>query len=114
MPDFFFILLLYFFANLKTVWIFPPKLIIPFLFSSFGNILVTSLKFEYLERVIITNGKRTGSEIIYESGSRVRDVEVGPNGNIFVALEKPGRIVKLTRINDWLFCSSSKLLVQVV
>ena len=65
-----------------------------------GNILVTSLKFEYLERVIITNGKRTGNEIIYESGSRIRDVEVGPDGNIFVALEEPGRIVKLTRIND--------------
>ena len=64
-----------------------------------GNILVTSLKFEYLERVIIDDGKYAGSEIIYEPGSRVRDVEVGPNGNIFVALEDPGRIVRLTRIN---------------
>ena len=56
-------------------------------------------KFEYLERVIIANGERTGSEIIYEPGSRVRDVEVGLNGNIFVALEDPGRIVRLTKIN---------------
>ena len=64
-----------------------------------GNILVTSLKFEYLERVIIDDGQYAGSEIIYEPGSRVRDVEVGPNGNIFVALEDPGRIVRLTRIN---------------
>ena len=62
-----------------------------------GNILVTSLKFEYLERVVIKNGKRLESEIIFEAGSRVRDVEVGPNGNIFVALENPGRIVKLSR-----------------
>ena len=68
--------------------------------SNIGNILVTSLKFEYLERVIISNGERTGSEIIYEAGSRVRDVEVGPNGNIFVALEDAGRIVRLTRINN--------------
>ena len=60
-----------------------------------GNILVTSLKFEYLERVIIENNKRISSEIIYKPGSRVRDVEVGPNGNIYVALEDPGRIVKL-------------------
>ena len=65
-----------------------------------GDILVTSLKFEYLERVIINNNKRIGSEIIYEAGSRVRDVEVGPDGNIFVALEEPGRIVKLTRIYE--------------
>ena len=63
-----------------------------------GNILVTSLKFEYLERVIIDNDVRIGSEIIYEPGSRVRDVEVDSNGDIYVALENPGRIVRLTKI----------------
>ena len=36
-------------------------------------------------------------EIIYEAGSRVRDVEVGPDGMIYVALEDPGRIVKISR-----------------
>ena len=63
-----------------------------------GNILVTSLKFEYLERVIIDNDVRIDSEIIYEPGSRVRDVEVDSNGDIYVALENPGRIVRLTKI----------------
>ena len=63
-----------------------------------GNILVTSLKFEYLERLVILNGKKIDSEIIYTPGSRVRDVEVGPDGNIYVALEDPGRIVRLTPI----------------
>ena len=67
----------------------------PLHFGWNGNILVTSLKFEYLERVVIENNKRISSEIIYKPGSRVRDVEVGPNGNIYVALEDPGRIVKL-------------------
>ena len=41
---------------------------------------------------------KIGSEIIYEPGSRVRDVEVGPDGDIYVALENPGRIVRLTQI----------------
>ena len=36
-------------------------------------------------------------EIIFEAGSRVRDVEIGPNGMIYVALEDPGRIVKISR-----------------
>ena len=63
-----------------------------------GNILVTSLKFEYLARVVVKDSVYTESEIIYEPGSRVRDVEVGPNGNIYVALENPGRIVKLRNI----------------
>ncbi len=60
-----------------------------------GDILVTSLKYEFLERVKIDNGVRIGSEKIYDAESRVRDVEIGPEGFIYVALENPGRIVKL-------------------
>ena len=41
------------------------------------------------------NGERIGSEKIYDAGSRVRDVEVCPKGVIYVALEDPGRIVKI-------------------
>ena len=63
-----------------------------------GNILVTSLKFEYLERVVVNDRKMVEREIIYEPGSRVRDVEIDPLGNIYVALENPGRIVKLSSL----------------
>ena len=63
-----------------------------------GNVLVTSLKFEYLERVVVNDRKMVEREIIYEPGSRVRDVEIDPAGNIYVALENPGRIVKLTKL----------------
>ena len=63
-----------------------------------GNILVTSLKFEYLERVVVNDRKMVEREIIYEPGSRVRDVEIDPIGNIYVALENPGRIVKLSSL----------------
>ena len=70
------------------------------LFSKWnGNILVTSLKFEYLERVVVENNKFVRKENIYQPGSRVRDVEVGPYGKIYVALENPGRIVMLSPIN---------------
>lgn len=63
-----------------------------------NNILVTSLKDEYLERVIVKNGKYVDRESIYKPGNRVRDVEVGPLGRIYVALEDPGRIVVLSPI----------------
>lgn len=53
------------------------------------------MKFENLEGVVIEYNKRISSEIIYKPGSRVRDVEVGPNRNIYVALYDPDRIVKL-------------------
>ena len=62
------------------------------------NILVTSLKFEYLERVVVKDRKMVEREIIYEPGSRVRDVEIDTFGNIYVALENPGRIVKLSKL----------------
>ena len=62
------------------------------------NILVTSLKFEYLERVVVKDRKMVEREIIYEPGSRVRDVEIDSFGNIYVALENPGRIVKLSSL----------------
>ena len=62
-----------------------------------GDILVTSLKFEYLERIVVRDKKKVGSEIIYEPGSRVRDVEIDTFGNIYVALENPGRIVKISK-----------------
>ena len=62
------------------------------------NILVTSLKFEYLERVVVKGRKMVKREIIYRPGSRVRDVEIDSYGNIYVALENPGRIVKLSSL----------------
>jgi len=65
-----------------------------------GNILVTSLKFEYLKRLIIKDNLVVDSEIIYKPGSRVRDVEIGKDGSIYVALENPGRIVRLSIISD--------------
>ena len=65
-----------------------------------GNILVTSLKYEYLERVIVKNGKRVSNEIIFDAGSRVRDIEIDPLGNLYVALENPGRIVKITPVSN--------------
>ena len=65
-----------------------------------GNILVTSLKFEYLERLIIKNNSVVDTEVIYEPGDRVRDVEIGEDGSIYVALENPGRIVRLSRFID--------------
>ena len=59
------------------------------------DLLVTSLKFERLHRVVLLGNRKIDEEIIFEAGSRVRDVEVGPDGFIYVALENPGRIVVL-------------------
>ena len=65
-----------------------------------NNLLAASLKFERLHRVVIENGEKVDEEIIFDAGSRVRDVEVGPGGLIYVALEDPGRIVQLSPLRE--------------
>ncbi len=65
-----------------------------------NNLLVTSLKYERLHRLVISKNQILDEEIIFESGSRVRDVEVGPDGLIYLALENPGRIVKLIPLDN--------------
>jgi Glucose/sorbosone dehydrogenases len=60
-----------------------------------NNLLVTSLKFENLYRLELRNKKVINQELILSVGSRVRDVETGPDGFIYVAVEDPGRIIRL-------------------
>ena len=55
-----------------------------------GNILVGSLKFEYLERLVLENNKVVKREKLLEGLGRVRNVKQGPNGYIYVAIEGKG------------------------
>ena len=64
-----------------------------------NNLFVTSLKYERLHRLEIIDGKVVTQEIIYDAGSRVRDVEIGPLGFDYVALEDPGRIVRFIPVD---------------
>jgi glucose/arabinose dehydrogenase len=59
-----------------------------------GNLLVGSLKFKYIERLVIDGGKVVKREIILKDLGRVRNVRQGPDGFIYVALEGKG-IVKI-------------------
>jgi glucose/arabinose dehydrogenase len=65
-----------------------------------NNILVGSLRFKYLERVELKNKKVVDQEKLLEGIGRVRNVEMGPDGFIYVAMEKPGFIIKLMPVND--------------
>ena len=66
-----------------------------------NNLLVSSLKFERLYRLEIDDDDEViDQEIIYEAGSRIRDVQTGPEGFIYIALEDPGRIVRFMPIKN--------------
>ena len=60
-----------------------------------GNLLVGSLKFNYLKRCIIKNNKLVSQETILENIGRVRDVREGPDGNIYVVVEN-GKILRVS------------------
>lgn len=60
-----------------------------------NNILLGSLSFKYLERVELDGNKVVHTEKLLENIGRVRNVKVSPDGYIYVAIEKPGKILKL-------------------
>lgn len=60
-----------------------------------GNLLVGSLKFNYLKRCIIKNNKLVSQETILENIGRVRDVREGPDGNIYVVVEN-GKVLRVS------------------
>lgn len=59
-----------------------------------GNVLVGSLKFQYLERLELKKGKVVKREKLLEGMGRVRSVKQGPDGFIYVGIENVG-IVKI-------------------
>lgn len=63
-----------------------------------GNLLVGSLKFQYLERLVLNNGKVIKREKLLDKIGRVRDVVQAPDGYIYVAVEGKG-IVKIIPSN---------------
>ncbi|MEJ6792695.1 MAG: PQQ-dependent sugar dehydrogenase [Lacinutrix sp.] len=61
-----------------------------------GSLLVGSLKFSYLDRCQIKNGKIIKEERLLDGIGRVRSIEQAPDGFIYVGVENLG-IVKLIR-----------------
>ena len=64
-----------------------------------GNLLVGSLAFQYLERLVIENNKVTYREKLLDGMGRVRNIRQAPNGFIYVGIEGKG-IYKLTPRNQ--------------
>jgi len=60
-----------------------------------NNILVGSLKFHQIQRLEITDGKVTQQEIMLEGVGRVRAIEQGMDGFLYVAVETGGKILRL-------------------
>lgn len=60
-----------------------------------GQMLVGSLAFTHLTRCEFANGKLVKETKMLNGVGRVRNVKQGPDGNIYVSVENPGRILQL-------------------
>jgi glucose/arabinose dehydrogenase len=59
------------------------------------DLFVGGLVGKQLRRLVIEDGRVTHQEVLFRGLGRVRDVVDGPDGYLYVALNQPGRIVRL-------------------
>ncbi|MBL4869937.1 MAG: PQQ-dependent sugar dehydrogenase, partial [Robiginitomaculum sp.] len=61
-----------------------------------GYLLAGALKFKELRLIKISGGLYQSERIILKNKGRVRDITMGPDGAIYVVLNSPGQILRLT------------------
>ena len=64
-----------------------------------GNFLNGSLSFQYLERLIVKGNKVVGHEKLLQKIGRVRNIVQAPDGYLYIAVEKSGKIYKLVPVS---------------
>jgi glucose/arabinose dehydrogenase/cytochrome c553 len=66
-----------------------------------GHALVGSLKATELYRIVVDDDRFTYSEVLLKQLARIRDIEVGADGSVYLLLEHAGggQIVRLVRVN---------------
>ncbi|VTU36968.1 Soluble aldose sugar dehydrogenase YliI precursor [Variovorax sp. PBS-H4] len=61
-----------------------------------GNLFVGSLKFGYLDRIELRDGKVVAEHRLLEGRARIRDVKLGPDGLLYVLTdESDGKLIRL-------------------
>jgi len=65
-----------------------------------NKLLVGALKFEEVRLLDIEADRVMHQEVIFKNFGRVRDIGLDPEGNIYVVVNKPDRIIKLSPIAE--------------
>ncbi len=61
-----------------------------------NNLLVGALAFEELRRLVIIDNKVVSQELLWKGYGRVRDIKTAPDGSLYVVLNKPDMILRVT------------------
>ncbi len=65
-----------------------------------GNLMVGSLRFKYLNRCEIQNGKVIHEEKLFPNLGRMRNVIQGQDGYLYIAVEQPGMVFRVRQEMD--------------
>ncbi len=60
-----------------------------------NDLFVSSLKFEYLYRLKMDGNEVIGHETLLNGIGRIRDAHMGTDGYLYIAVEGPGRLIRL-------------------
>ena len=63
-----------------------------------NDLMVGSLRFNYLSRCIIKDNKVVDEELLFKGVGRMRDVQIDKQGFLYIAVENPGAIYKLVPV----------------
>lgn len=64
------------------------------------NLMVGSLRFQYLNRCVVKDGKIVSQENILKNIGRLRNIDMGPDGYLYVSVEDPGYVFRLLPVNQ--------------
>jgi aldose sugar dehydrogenase len=60
-----------------------------------GSVLAGSLKYHYLDRCVLEGNQVTRHELLLPDVGRLRSIEMGSDGYLYIGLEDPGRVFRL-------------------
>ncbi|HEY5916716.1 MAG TPA: PQQ-dependent sugar dehydrogenase [Chryseolinea sp.] len=80
-----------------SIGVCPAEFVTGNVFPSWkNNLLVGSLAFEEIRRLVIDKNKIVEEEILMKGVGRVRDLKIGPDGALYVLLNAPDMILRIT------------------
>jgi aldose sugar dehydrogenase len=60
-----------------------------------NNLMVASLRFNYINRCVLQNNKVVKQEKLFMNAGRMRNVEMGTDGYMYIATENPGMVFRV-------------------
>jgi glucose/arabinose dehydrogenase len=83
-----------------SIAVCPAEFITSDLFPKWkNNLLVGALAFEEIRRLVIVDNKVTEQELILKGVGRVRDLKIGPDGKLYVLLNEPDVVLRISPSN---------------